>query len=195
MNNTRFYLNETSRLIRELPDDQIERIVARLTECWHNGGQLFLCGNGGSAATCSHILADFTKCLYLASGRTWRALAVTDSIPLITAWANDTSYDNVFSEQLRPWIGTGDILLALSGSGNSPNVLLAVELAKEQGACTIGLAGYQGGKLAPLCDECIIVPCDNMQRIEDCHMVLVHVLFWTMLQEAEAATPSATPAG
>lgn len=186
MDKIRFYLDETSELVKKLPTADIQRIVGRLTECYEGGKQLFLCGNGGSAATCSHILADFTKCLHLAGGPTWRALAVTDSIPLITAWANDTSYDNVFSEQLRPWIQPGDVLIALSGSGNSPNVLEAVKLAHQIGAHTIGLAGYAGGKLKPLCDDCIVVPCDNMQRIEDCHMILVHVFFWRMLQDVEA---------
>ena len=101
MDQIRAYLNEVSDLVAHLPVVQLSRFVDRLMEAYDEGQQLFLLGNGGSAATASHLLADFQKCIYLAGGKTFRALAVTDSVPLITAWANDTHYDNVFAEQLR----------------------------------------------------------------------------------------------
>ncbi len=181
MEKIRGYLNEVSALIAHLPVEQIDAFVGRLMEAYDEGRQLFLLGNGGSAATASHLLADFQKCIYMAGGKTFRALAVTDSVPLITAWANDTHYDNVFAEQLRPWVQPGDLVVAISGSRNSPNVLRAVQVSRELGAYVLGLAGYRGGRLAEMADECIIVPCDNMQRIEDCHMVIGHVLFWRMM--------------
>jgi D-sedoheptulose 7-phosphate isomerase len=185
MEKIRAYLDEVSGLVAALPVEHVDRTVERLLEAYDQGRQLFLLGNGGSAATASHLLADFQKCIYMAGGKTFRALAVTDSIPLITAWANDTHYDNVFAEQLRPWVQPGDLVIAFSGSGNSPNVLRAVQVARELGAWVLGLAGYEGGKLKDLVDECIIVPCDNMQRIEDCHMVLGHLLFWRMMGRIE----------
>jgi D-sedoheptulose 7-phosphate isomerase len=185
MQQIRAYLDEVSDLIAGLPAQQLDGIVARLMKAYDEGRQLFLLGNGGSAATASHLLADFQKCIYLAGGRPFRALAVTDSIPLITAWANDTHYDNVFAEQLRPWVQPGDLVIAISGSGNSSNVLRAAQVARELGAWVLGLAGYQGGRLKELVDECIIVPCGNMQRIEDCHMVIGHVLFWRMMGRIE----------
>jgi D-sedoheptulose 7-phosphate isomerase len=181
MQQIRDYLTEVSELIADLPVEQIDAFVSRLMEAYDSGRQLFLLGNGGSAATASHLLADFQKCIYMAGGKTFRCLAVTDSIPLITAWANDTHYDNIFAEQLRPWVQPGDLVIAFSGSGNSPNVLRAVQVARELGAWVLGLAGYDGGKLQEMADECVVVPCDNMQRIEDCHMVIGHVLFWRMM--------------
>jgi D-sedoheptulose 7-phosphate isomerase len=181
-----FYLEEVSSLVRALPADQLEGIVHRLLALYDEGRQLFLLGNGGSAATCSHLVNDFQKCLYLAGGNTFRCMAVTDSVPLITAWANDVSYEHVFSEQLRPWVLPGDVVICVSGSGKSPNVLQAARVARELGAYTLGITGFQGGALAALVDESLIVPCDNMQRIEDTHMVLLHLVFWSMLTELES---------
>jgi D-sedoheptulose 7-phosphate isomerase len=182
MHETRAYLDAVSRLVAGLDAEQLTGIVDRLLEAYRSRRRLLLLGNGGSAATASHLVADFQKCIYLAGGETFQALAVTDSIPLITAWANDTAYENVFAEQVRTWAQPGDLVMAISGSGNSPNVLRAVTVARQCGAYTIGLAGYQGGKLKDLVDECVVVPSDNMQQIEDVHMVVGHVLFRRMLE-------------
>lgn len=180
MDAIRGYLDEVSRLVAALPVERIGSIVERLLQAYDDGKQLLLLGNGGSAATASHLMNDFQKCIYLTGGKPFRALALTDSVSLLTAWANDTAYENVFAEQVRAWAGPGDILIAISGSGNSPNVLQAVRVARECGAWTLGLAGFQGGKLKELVDECLVVPCDNMQQIEDVHMVIGHLLFWRM---------------
>jgi D-sedoheptulose 7-phosphate isomerase len=180
-----FYLRDVGKLIAELPVERLRGMVDRLLAAYDEGRQVFLLGNGGSASTCSHIVNDFQKCIYLAGGKTFRCMSLTDNVALMTAWANDTSYEQIFAEQLRPWAQPGDLVFCVSGSGNSPNVLRAAELARELGAYTVGLTGYQGGKLAPLVDEALVVPCDNMQRIEDCHMVVLHLLFWRMLQEIE----------
>lgn len=185
MQQIEFYLQDLGKLLAELPVAQLSGLVDRLMAAYDEGRQVFLLGNGGSASTCSHIVNDFQKCIYLAGGKTFRCMAVTDSIPLITAWANDTHYDNIFAEQLRPWVQPGDMVFCVSGSGNSPNVLKAAELARELGAYTVGLIGFSGGKLAPLVDEPLVVSSDNMQRIEDVHMVILHVLFWRMMQEVE----------
>jgi D-sedoheptulose 7-phosphate isomerase len=185
MNPIQAYLSDVSRLVAELPVEWIERNVERLLQAYRDGKQLLVLGNGGSAATASHLVNDFQKCIYLAGNRTFRALALTDSVPLITAWANDTAYENVFAEQVRTWAQPGDLVLAISGSGNSPNVLQAVRVARECGAFTIGLTGFRGGRLKDLADDCLIVPCDNMQRIEDIHMVVGHLLFWRMMGRIE----------
>lgn len=185
MDKIAYYLKDVTRLIAELPVDQLKGLVDRLLAAYDEGRQVFLLGNGGSASTCSHMVNDFQKCIYLAGGRTFKCMSLTDNVALITAWANDTAYENVFAEQLRPWVQPGDLVICVSGSGNSPNVLKAAELAREAGAYTVGLAGYAGGKLLPLVDESLVVPCDNMQRIEDVHMVVLHLLFWRMLQEVE----------
>lgn len=186
MQQIEFYLSDVSRLLGTLPAAQLQGLVERLLSAYDDGRQVFLLGNGGSAATCSHIVNDFQKCIYLAGGRTFRCMSVTDSVPLITAWANDTDYERVFAEQLRPWVQPGDTVFCVSGSGNSPNVLAAARLAREAGAYTVGLCGYQGGKLAGLVDEALVIPCDNMQRIEDLHMIVLHLLFWRMQGVVEA---------
>jgi D-sedoheptulose 7-phosphate isomerase len=134
-------------------------------------------GNGGSAALASHCACDLGKGTTTNGNRRFRVLALTDNIPLMTAWANDASYDDIFAEQLTPFIDKGDIALAISGSGNSPNVLKALLVARQAGAFTIGLTGFQGGKMKRLCDLCIIVPSDNMQVIEDLHVSVNHSIF------------------
>lgn len=106
-----------------------------------------------------------------------KVIALTDNVPLLTAYGNDVSYDRVFAEQLANFVQAGDVVLAISGSGNSPNVLAAVSLARERGAVTIGVTGFQGGKLKGLVDQAVVVPSDNMQLIEDAHMVIAHALF------------------
>ncbi|MER3404974.1 MAG: phosphoheptose isomerase, partial [Chloroflexota bacterium] len=105
-----------------------------------------------------------------------RALALTDNVPLLTAWANDSAYSDVFAEQLENLVEPGDVVVAISGSGNSPNVLKAVELARARGAATIGWTGFQGGRLKDLVDVVIIVPSDSMAQIEDVHLTLNHAL-------------------
>jgi D-sedoheptulose 7-phosphate isomerase len=187
MEQIRFYLTDLSRLLGEMPVSTIQRVVDLLLEAYHHDRRLILLGNGGSAATASHLVADFQKMIYLAGAKPFRAMACTDSMPLVTAWANDTDYANVFAEQVRTWAEPGDLVLAISGSGNSPNVLKAVEVARECGATTIGLSGFAGGKLAGMVDLPIVVPCDNMQRIEDVHMVLGHLFFWRMMQAVKDA--------
>lgn len=185
MDKLQFYIGDVSRLLAELPVEQLQGMVERLLAAYDEGRQVFLMGNGGSGSTCSHIVNDLQKCIYLAGGKTFRVLSLTDNVALITAWANDTAYENIFAEQLRPWVQAGDLVFCVSGSGNSPNVLKAAELAREMGAYTIGLTGYSGGKLAPITDESIVVPSDNMQRIEDVHMMILHMLFWRMQQHVE----------
>jgi D-sedoheptulose 7-phosphate isomerase len=186
MERIQFYLRDVGKLISELPVDQLKGLVTRLLKAYDEDRQVFFMGNGGSASTCSHIVNDFQKCIYLEGGKTFRVTSLTDNVALMTAWANDTAYENVFAEQLRPWVRPGDMVFCVSGSGNSENVLQAARLAREMGAYTVALAGFEGGALAPLADEAIIVPSDNMQRIEDAHMIVLHVLFWRMLQEVEA---------
>ena len=113
----------------------------------------------------------------LNGSKRFRVIALTDNLPLITAWANDTSYDHVFAEQLRSLAIVGDVALAISGSGNSGNVLRALEVARSLGCTTMGIAGYSGGKMKALCDYCVVVPSDNMQIIEDFHLSVCHALF------------------
>jgi len=122
--------------------------------------------------------------------RRFRVLALTDNIPVMTAWANDARYEDIFAEQLVNFVQKDDIVLAISGSGNSPNVLKGLSVGREAGAYAIGFAGYQGGKMKALCDVCLIVPSDNMQFIEDLHTCITHSIFTALRNIIKASPPS-----
>ena len=120
-----------------------------------------------------------------------KVIALTDNVPLLTAWANDSNYEHVFSEQLKNFIQKGDVAFAISASGSSPNVLLALRTAREHGANTIGVTGHQGGKMKPLCDICAVVPCDNTQMIEDMHHAILHSIFTGVSESLRSLRPAA----
>jgi len=167
-----------------LPYNAIEQATHELLRGYEKEKRIFVFGNGGSAALASHFACDLGKGTIPHGTRTkrFRVLALTDNLPLITAWANDKSYDCVFAEQLRNFVAPGDITFAISGSGNSVNILRALELARDAGAFNIGLTGFRGGQMKRLCDVCIIIPSDNMQIVEDLHLSVAHAIFSVICQ-------------
>ena len=170
------YLSGIGSLVSRLPQDQVGRIAEALREVYQADASIFVCGNGGSAGTASHFALDLAKGTRRSpERRRVRAIALTDSVPLLTAWANDTAYAQVFAEQLAAWYRPGDCLVAISGSGNSPNVLRAVEYVNDRDGVTCGLTGYAGGRLAKLATHSVVVPSDDLEKIEDCHMILCHL--------------------
>ncbi len=171
------YLEGVQTLLAAVPEAEVENVIDLLWDNYQNGRRVVFCGNGGSAATASHLPADFQKNMFLDGGRPWECLSVVDSVPLLTAWGNDTNYHNVFAGQVRTWLRPNDLLVAISGSGNSPNILAAVEAAHECGAVSIGICGYGGGELAETAHHRIVVHSRNMQMVEDVHMVLGHALY------------------
>ncbi len=171
------YVGGVQALLSDLPEGDVENVIELLWDNYVHARRVVFCGNGGSAATASHLPADFQKNMFLDGGRPWECLSVVDSIPLLTAWGNDSHYGDVFAQQARTWLRPGDILLAISGSGNSPNILAAVEAAHECGAISIGWSGYGGGKLAQLAQHNIVLHSRNMQMVEDVHMVLGHLVY------------------
>ncbi len=171
------YLSKLTALLAAIDALQVTRAVELLFDCWQNDRRLVFCGNGGSASTSSHMVCDFQKNIGLDGGKPFEVVALTDSPALLLAWSNDTDFANVFAGQARTWLRKGDVLIAISGSGNSQNVLEAVKVAKEVGATTVGLCGYGGGKLALLSDLALVADLRNMQLVEDVHMVLCHILF------------------
>ncbi len=176
------YLQLLNDTLARVDRDAVSATVAELERLFTEGRRLFVCGNGGSASTSSHLVCDFQKSLIAPNGRCLKAFALTDSQPLITAWANDFHYDQIFSGQLGVLGEAGDTLLAISGSGNSPNVLNAVRRAREMGMTTLGWSGYQGGKLAGMVDLNVLAPVENMQVAEDAHMIIGHIVFTRLLQ-------------
>jgi D-sedoheptulose 7-phosphate isomerase len=137
---------------------------------------VFLFGNGGSASTASHFVTDLSKVAARGDGPKIRAVGLTDNVPSVTAIANDVEYARVFADQLAILAGPGDVAIAISGSGNSPNVLEGVRVARELGAGTIGLTGIGGGKLKGLVDVPIVVPSNSMQHVEDVHVTILHLI-------------------
>jgi len=174
----RQYFDELQKIVVALPHGTINQIANELMKANESGRIVYLFGNGGSASLASHFACDLGKgTAYCNGGKRFRVLALTDNIPTMTAWANDSSYEDIFSEQLRNFVQPQDVALAISGSGNSKNVLRALQVAREAGARTIGISGFQGGKMRSLCDICLVVPSDNMQIIEDLHLAMAHAIF------------------
>jgi D-sedoheptulose 7-phosphate isomerase len=176
------YLDATIRSLQGLPLDEIARVIEMLEAARDEGRQIFICGNGGSAATASHFVNDLGKGASLGRKRRFRPIALTDNVPWITALANDLDYRLVFVEQLKNFARPGDLLLTFSGSGNSPNVLEAVRWGREFGMTTIGITGKSGGALAGLCNLALQVSSDHMGRIEDAHCVIQHLIGYYLME-------------
>jgi len=173
---TRAYLERLQTVLGTIDLEQIEALAQLFRAAYDRGQTIFLLGNGGSASTASHWACDLNKgaCFHLA--RKFRVMALTDSLPTILALANDVDYECVFVEQLKNFCRPGDLVVGISASGNSANVLRAVEYADQQGCTTAGLCGFDGGKLKGLVGCCVHVPCHDMQIVEDVHLVVGHLL-------------------
>jgi D-sedoheptulose 7-phosphate isomerase len=171
------YLDAVSEILQKLSLTKIEQIMEIIYKTYRGDRFIFLLGNGGSAATASHLACDFGKGTVVPGQKRMKVMSLTDNLPLITAWANDTQYEDIFAEQLAHFISSGDLVMGISGSGKSKNVLNALKLAKECGALTIGLTGFDGGEMKDMVDYCLIVPSTNMQQIEDCHLIITHLIF------------------
>jgi D-sedoheptulose 7-phosphate isomerase len=170
------YLTELEGVIHDLSRDEVRAVADALLDNWRARKQLFIVGNGGSAATASHMMNDMNKFTIVEGKHRFRAIALTDNVPLMTAVGNDQAYADVFVEPLQNLLQPGDTLIAISASGNSPNVVKAVEYAKANGATVIGFCGRPGGRLAQMADLKVIVPSDRIGQQEDGHMILDHVL-------------------
>jgi len=180
------YLDEIEAAVRLIDRDAVRRVVDTLFACWQRGGTTYVIGNGGSAATASHMMNDLMKCTIVEGQARFRAIALTDNVPVMTAFANDIAYEEIFIEPLRALLEPADVLLSLSGSGNSPNVLRAVAFAKETGALTIGLCGDTGGKLAALADLAVCIPAARIGQQEDGHLILNHAIALALHERIEA---------
>lgn len=172
------YLNEQSSCLRELSNDVVllESIVEKLLIARSSNSLVITIGNGGSASTASHFTADLLKTAIMKDEKRFQSLCLTDNIPVMTAWSNDTSFEEIFKEQLKNFVKKNDVLVAFSGSGTSKNVVKALELAKESDAYLIGFTGMSGGDFEKICDICIKVPSTNMLTIESFHLMLCHVI-------------------
>ena len=170
------YMNDLKSVIDRIPLEKVEEIIQLLHQTRMNGKQIFILGNGGSASTASHMVCDLAKNTRKQGLPHFRVFGLTDNMAIMTAYANDEGYDTVFANQLDNLIEPGDLVIAISASGNSPNVIKAVELANQRRAITVGFTGMTGGKLIHLAQISIHVPSMRIEQVEDVHLMLEHMI-------------------
>lgn len=192
------YLQEVKETLDAAPRQAIWDVIDVLHDARMSGRQVFVMGNGGSAATASHFACDLGKGAHVDGCPGFRVLPLTDNMVMFSAYANDEGYDSVFARQLSNLVRPGDVVVGISGSGNSRNVLNAIELAGERGATTVGFVGFDGGALKGMVDLAVHVEQACMEQVEDVHVVLVHLVATTLRRLAEdaiAADRAGDPAG
>jgi len=185
------YRAELLKAIDTLDLSKVSRAIEILAEAREQGRCIFTCGNGGSASTASHFATDMVKGASYQREKRFRIMSLVDSIPTLTAYSNDVAYECVFAQQLENFAQAGDVLMAFSGSGNSPNVLRAVEYANSIGCHTIALTGREGGRLGPMAQLNIQVSHPHMGRIEDGHFIVMHMIGYYFMDADTRNTPSA----
>jgi D-sedoheptulose 7-phosphate isomerase len=174
------YLGAHKKLAGALNYKAILNGIDLINEKFQAGKNIFTCGNGGSASTASHYITDWNKMINLATGKKFRGISLCDNVGIMTAYANDISYDEIFSGQLKSLMDPGDLLIAISGSGNSRNVINAVNYANSEGGDTLGILGYDGGELIKISKQSILVPSFDMQLCEDVHLMIGHMVMKTL---------------
>ena len=172
----RQYLNGLNGLLDGFDTEAFDRIVNSTLDAYSDETAIFIMGNGGSASTASHFACDINKGCCLDLDKKFKVICLNDNIPTLLAYANDLDYASVFVEPLKNFFRSGDLVIGISGSGDSENVLRAIRYASENGGKTIGLTGYSGGKLGQLVDIAYVAASDDMQKIEDVHMIIVHMI-------------------
>jgi D-sedoheptulose 7-phosphate isomerase len=155
---------------------QIKEIVEHLITARNNGKTIFTMGNGGSGSTSSHFVSDLLKTAITVDSNRFKAISLVDNVPVNLAWANDVSYDSIFSEQLQNFLNPDDVVIVFSGSGNSSNVVNALQYAKTKGAVTIAISGMTGGQISKISGISLIVPSNDMLIIESMHVLICHCM-------------------
>lgn len=176
MNRVRMYFNELKETLDQIDEGPIEETIQILHEARVNGRQVFIMGNGGSASTASHFVCDLAKNTRHPNWLHYKVIGLTDNMAIFSAYANDEGYENVFALQLANLVQPNDVVIGISTSGNSPNVLRAIELANQAGAITVGFTGFDAGKLGPMVDIHVHVPSNCIEQIEDIHLVFEHLI-------------------
>ena len=170
------YISHLQAVLARLKVADVRRSIDVIMEAYEGGKQIFVVGNGGSASTASHLACDLGKGTSLPDRPRFRVISLTDNVATMTAWSNDVSYEDVFVEQLKNLVNSGDVVIGISASGNSENVVRAMRYADEIGCQTVGWSGFGGGKLAEICDVNVIVDSDRYGPVEDVHLILNHIL-------------------
>jgi len=181
------YKAELTKALETIDLEKVNQAIQLLIRARDEGRHIFVCGNGGSASTASHFACDMVKGASFNREKRFRIMALTDSMPTLTAYSNDVHYECVFVEQLKNFAQPGDVVVAISGSGNSPSVLRAIEYGNSAGCQTVALTGRDGGKLGPLAQLNLQVSNPHMGRIEDAHMIVLHMICYYFMDVDSAA--------
>lgn len=170
------YFNLLKTTIDSIDHNDVKKVADLMADTKNTQKKIIIFGNGGSASTASHLACDINKGISFGKEIKYRVLSLNDNIPTMLAYANDISYNDVFVEQLKNFMEQGDLVVGISGSGNSVNVIKAIEYANSKGNTTVGITGYEGGKLKQICSVSLNAPVNDMQISEDLHMIFAHLL-------------------
>ena len=179
------YLAGLTGIFSAMNEKEFEQLVEALRSAYERRSQIFVCGNGGSASTASHFACDINKGVSYGKDKRFKIICLNDNIPTMLAYANDVSYEDVFVEQLKNFMNKGDIVIGVSGSGNSKNVLKAVEYAVKNGAETFGICGCGGGKLKQIARQSLVIHSNDMQKVEDMHMIVFHCAMQYLCRQSQ----------
>jgi D-sedoheptulose 7-phosphate isomerase len=168
------YFAELSEIFNSVSPKEFEHLVEELKAAYERQSHIFIFGNGGSASTASHFACDLNKGVSYGKDKRFKIICLNDNIPTMLAYANDVSYEEVFVEQLKNFMVKDDMVIGVSGSGGSKNVLKAVEYANNHGGKTFGVCGYGGGKLKQLAQKSLVIHSNDMQKVEDLHLIVLH---------------------
>jgi D-sedoheptulose 7-phosphate isomerase len=195
MDNKQFidkYFSDAKEVIDKISKDDIDKVINILFEAWKNSNKVYTMGNGGSASTATHFVADLAKAAIVEGKKRFKVIGLTDNIPLMSAWTNDDGFENLFTGQLENLIDPGDVLIGFSvhggsGTGNagiwSQNLLKAMKFAKDKGAKTIGFSGFDGGAFKEMVDACVVVPINSTPQVESFHVVLHHLVVFGLKEK------------
>ena len=178
------YIAAQKAALDSIPADTLTRITARLADAWREGRQIFVFGNGGSAANASHFATDLGKGSSDKLGKRFRVLSLNDNVAWVTALGNDYAYEDVYFGQLQNYAQAGDVVLTMSVSGNSPNLIKAVTWSRQQGLHTVALVGAKRGRLAEIAHDVIVIDDTHYGRVEDAHMGICHMLCYAFMEGA-----------
>lgn len=170
------YFSKLTTLLQSFDREQVDIAVKVVADAWQAGRQIITLGNGGSSMTALHFINDWNKSIFMATGKPFRGRSLVDNMGLVMSYGNDVSFQDIFVEQIKNVLQTGDLVIAISGSGNSENVIRAVRYANENGGTTLGLCGYRGGKLKELAQYVVWADVDDMQLSEDIHAIFGHIV-------------------
>ena len=188
------YFSGMEDVIANISRDDISKVIDILFDAWKNGKKIYTMGNGGSASTATHFAADLSKTSIVDGKKRFKVIALTDNIPLMSAWINDNGFENLFTGQLENFIEPGDVLIGFSvhggsGSGSaglwSQNLLKAMKFAQDKGAKTIGFSGFDGGMFKRMCDACIVVPINSTPQVESFHVALHHLIVFGLKEKIQ----------